>query len=175
MDVLREVDDARLKLIPQIRDHAREMHGLLNDPALYAYTGGGPPDSLEWLVNRFRLLESRRSPDGKQLWLNWVIREKASGRLVGYVQATVDGSTADAAWVIGTAHQGRGHATRAARLMLGELERMGVRQLTCHVNRQHTASIRVAEKLGFADTGSIEDGEAVFSQRLSTGHSTSRT
>src|SRR5213592_2725081 len=64
----------------------------------YSSDGGGsfsiyeyenePPPSLEWLRARFTKLESRRSPNGREQWLNWVIRLPTS-ELIGYVQATL--------------------------------------------------------------------------------------
>ena len=67
--------------------HAQEMCEILGDPAIYEFENG-PPESQEWLKNRFRKLETRRSPDGLEQWLNWVIR-LPTGQLAGYAQATV--------------------------------------------------------------------------------------
>ena len=76
-----------LRLEPQVAGHAPEMFELLRDPAIYEFENQ-PPESPEWLERRYRQLETRRSPDGAERWLNWVIRLQ-SGRLAGYVQATV--------------------------------------------------------------------------------------
>jgi RimJ/RimL family protein N-acetyltransferase len=74
-------------LEPQMATHAREMFVALSDPAIYEFENN-PPQSEEWLANRFKMLESTKSPDGKQLWLNWVVR-LPNQELAGYVQATV--------------------------------------------------------------------------------------
>lgn len=74
-------------LEPQTANHAREMFVVLSDPAIYEFENS-PPQLEEWLISRFKKLESRQSPDGKQLWLNWVVRLANKG-LAGYVQATV--------------------------------------------------------------------------------------
>lgn len=74
-------------LEPQVAAHAPEMFVVLCDPAIYEFEGE-PPPSLELLANGLRRKESRTSPDGKQKWLNWVVR-KNSGELTGYVQATM--------------------------------------------------------------------------------------
>ncbi|HSC98176.1 MAG TPA: GNAT family N-acetyltransferase, partial [Casimicrobiaceae bacterium] len=63
------------------------MFTLLQDPALYRYENEAPP-SLEWLEERFRRLETRRSADGNEQWLNWVVRLRGSS-LIGFVQATL--------------------------------------------------------------------------------------
>jgi hypothetical protein len=74
-------------LEPQTVAHAEEMFEVLSDPAIYEFENE-PPESLEWLRERYRKLETRRSADGTQHWLNWVIRLPTS-ELAGYVQATV--------------------------------------------------------------------------------------
>ena len=84
---MRTVLTPRLCLEPQIAAHADEMFAVLSDPAIYEFENA-PPASVEWLRQRFTRLETRRSADGSEHWLNWVVRLPSSG-LVGYVQATV--------------------------------------------------------------------------------------
>jgi RimJ/RimL family protein N-acetyltransferase len=110
----------RLLLEPQVAAHAREMFQVLSDPAIYEFENE-PPQSPEWLESRFRRLESRRSSDGAELWLNWVIR-LPSGALAGYVQATVlPESAAYVAYELASTHWRKGIGSSAVRAMLGEL------------------------------------------------------
>ena len=74
-------------LEPQVVSHAREMFAVLGDPAIYQFENA-PPVSEQWLRERFEKLETRKSTDGAQRWLNWVVRVP-SGELAGYIQATV--------------------------------------------------------------------------------------
>lgn len=140
---------ASLRLVPQVAAHADEMFALLQDPALYEHEGE-PPESLEWLRARFTKLESRRSADGSEEWLNWVV-QLASGELVGYVQATVSASgQADLAYVLGRRHWGRGFARRAVTLMIAELvAHHGVTALSAVLKRSNARSLRLLERLGF--------------------------
>jgi Acetyltransferase (GNAT) domain len=109
--------------------------------ALYRHIGGEPLDEAG-LRARFTRLETRRSPDGSYSWLNWIVRLCDTDQAVGYVQATVDSSSAATiAYVIGTAWQGRGLASEAVRAMVGELRAAGVRE----VNATIPASRRSAE------------------------------
>ena len=136
-------------LEPQVVAHAEPMFAVLADPAIYAHENA-PPPSVDWLRERFRRLESRRSADGHELWLNWVIH-LPDGRLAGYVQATVlaDGS-AGIAYELHSAHWGRGLGTRAVHAMAGELvARYGVRRLTAVLKRSNARSRRLLERLGF--------------------------
>ena len=84
---MRVVETGSFTLEPQIAAHAEEMFVVLSDPAIYAHENQ-PPRSLEWLRTRFAKLETRLSADGREQWLNWVIRLPTS-ELIGYVQATI--------------------------------------------------------------------------------------
>jgi len=156
-------------LEPQVRAHAAGMFEVLSDPAIYRFENE-PPESLEWLRARFARLESRRSPDGRQRWLNWVIRVP-SGELAGYVQATVhaDGRAA-IAYVLASRYWGRGLASDAVTAMVGELrERHGVRTLCAVLKQANEPSRRLLERLGFVpatqpllDVLGLEPGEIAF-------------
>ncbi len=77
-----------LTLEPLHTSHAEAMFELLRDPAIYEYLDYSPPASVEYLRDVYARLEARRSPDGSEAWLNWVIHPR-DHPLVGYVQATV--------------------------------------------------------------------------------------
>ena len=134
----------RLDLVPLVRAHADELFPALTDEALYAYTHQVPPVSLSALRDRFALLESRRSTDGTELWLNWLLRE--SGDAIGYVQATVIAEEATIAWVVGSAWQRRGYATEAVDAMISWLRSVGTRVIRANIHPDHAASQRVARK-----------------------------
>ena len=146
MHVIRST---RLTLEPQVLAHAEEMFVVLSDPAIYEYENQ-PPQSLEWLRARFAKLESRRSADGQQQWLNWVIRRSPS-ELIGYVQAAVgpDGH-ALIAYELSSPFWGRGLGSEAVQAMFGELSaRYGVRKLSAVFMRDNHRSMRLLERLGF--------------------------
>jgi len=75
--MMQVIGTGSLTLEPQTAAHAEEMFAVLSDPAIYAHENE-PPPSLEWLRARFAKLESRRSADGQQQWLNWGIRLPSS-------------------------------------------------------------------------------------------------
>jgi len=137
-------------LEPQTALHAAEMFAVLGDPAIYEYENA-PPASLEWLRARFEKLESRRSADGAEQWLNWVIRVPSSG-LIGYVQATVRADASAAiAYELASAYWGRGLARRAVEAMMRELaERYHVESFTAVAKRANFRSTRLLERLGFS-------------------------
>ena len=140
-----------LTLEPQTAAHADEMFLVLSDPAIYQFENE-PPASLPWLRERFSRLESRRSADGEQAWLNWAIR-LSGGELIGYVQATVSKDRrAMIAYVLGSRYWGQGYALRAVRAMMGELaEQYDVRQFLAIFKRANVRSRRLLERLGFCE------------------------
>jgi RimJ/RimL family protein N-acetyltransferase len=146
---MRALRTARLRLEPQRAAHADEMFDVLSDPAIYAYENA-PPKSAPALRERYVRLESRRSGDGSQLWLNWVLRVPAQG-LIGYVQATVSaGGRASIGYELASAHWGRGYAQEAVGAMLDELaRRYGVRAVFAVLKRANGRSRRLLERLGF--------------------------
>jgi len=156
---MRVVDTGRLRLEPQTAAHAEAMFAVLGDPALYEHENE-PPSSVEWLRARFGRLASRRSADGREQWLNWVIR-LPTGELIGYVQATVrPGGGAAIAYVLSSAYWGRGIAQQAVEAMIAELvEHHEVRSLSAVLKRRNVRSLRLLERLGFAPASPGHDGE----------------
>jgi RimJ/RimL family protein N-acetyltransferase len=147
---MRTISTERVVLEPQSAAHAQEMFEVLSDPAIYEHENA-PPESLEWLRERYEKLETRRSADGTQHWLNWVIRVPTS-ELIGYVQATVhpDGRAA-IAYELGSRWWGRGLAAAAVRAMIPVLvEDYGVRRLYAVFKRTNHRSQRLLERLGFS-------------------------
>jgi RimJ/RimL family protein N-acetyltransferase len=152
----------RFDLEPLRVEHAAEVAPLLADEALHRFTGGRP-DSPAELRARYARLVVGHSPDGTESWLNWVIRDRATGRPLGSVQATVRDATtgpfALAAWVIGAEHQGQGVAREAAAAMVDWLRQRGVQHVAAYVHPEHDASMAVARAIGLAPTDRVVDGE----------------
>ncbi|MFF3172622.1 GNAT family N-acetyltransferase [Streptomyces sp. NPDC057900] len=150
----------RLDALPLRVAHADEMAAVLSDPALHTFTGGAPQDA-EALRARY-VRQTAGSPDPAERWSNWVLSVRGDGRLVGYVQATVDvaGARAEIAWVIGTGWQGRGYAKEAAAGLVAHLLDGGaVRTVVAHIHPDHAASVAVAASAGLVRTDEWEDGE----------------
>lgn len=147
---MRTIEQGALLLEPQVAAHADEMFAVLSDPRIYEHENE-PPRSAAWLRERFARLESRVSPDGRELWLNWVLRLR-DGPAIGYLQATVyGGGRADVAYELGSAWWGRGLAAQAVQAMIDELvARYGVRRLSAVLKRSNQRSERLLQRLGFA-------------------------
>ncbi|WP_405948189.1 GNAT family N-acetyltransferase [Streptomyces prunicolor] len=152
------ISTARLDLVPLSAAHAEEMATVLSSPALHTFTGGEPlsPDALG---TRYERLVAG-SPDPAVSWLNWVLRLRADAHLTGTVQATVTGSEAEIAWVVGAPWQGRGFASEAAQGLVSWLTaRPAFRTVVAHIHPDHRASAAVATAAGLTPTDEWQDGE----------------
>ena len=152
----------RLDLEPLAVAHATELAPLLDDPSLHEFTGGAPLPAAA-LADRYARLAARRSPDGNQMWGNWVIRVRASGAAAGVAQATLPAGgpaagPAEVAWVLARPAQGRGYASEAARSLVALLRDDGW-TVVAHIHPGHLASQRVARAAGLSPTSDFHDGE----------------
>jgi ribosomal-protein-alanine N-acetyltransferase len=178
--MMRTLHSARLLLEPQTPLHAPAMLKVLSDPAIYAYENQ-PPVSLDALTQRFQRLEARQSPDGRQQWLNWVLRQRSDGELIGYVQATVQADgRALVAHELASRHWGQGLGSEAVQAMLDELAGSGsvrpvqpVHQALAIFKRANHRSLALLLRLGFAEPAAddparsaLEPDEQLMSRSL---------
>jgi ribosomal-protein-alanine N-acetyltransferase len=133
----------------------------LADPAGYRYIPQEPPTKLEDLTARYRRLESHRSPDGKEAWLNWAIiglDDKAHG----YVQATVNlnSKAACIAYFVFSPSQRLGYAKESLGELLPALrEAYGIVRFNAEIYTRNVASIRLVESLGFVFTQHVQNAD----------------
>ena len=152
---------ARLVLEPLRLEHEAELAPLLADRGLHAFTGG-EPDSPAELHARIARRVRGRSPDGRDVWMNWVLRDGADA--VGTVQATLrPDRVAEVAWVVFTPFQGRGYAVEAAVVLVDRLLATGdADAVVAHIHPDHAASAAVARAAGLAPTAERHHGEVVW-------------
>jgi len=156
----------RLRLEPLVAAHADALYPILVDPRQLEFLDGPGPSSLEALRERYRKLESRRSADGTEWWLNWALVPLVPGRTaIGFVQATVQAD--QRAWVayeVGHAWWGQGYATEATRAMVEHLvARYRVTQCMASIDARHLRSRRLVERLGFREAvGDVQPGDVFY-------------
>jgi [ribosomal protein S5]-alanine N-acetyltransferase len=141
----------RFQLEPLAEHHAAAMFEGLSDPIAYRYIPQEPPSNVEELAARYKWLERRRSPDGNEAWLNWPLID-AAGKAHGYVQATVDLISKEAAiaYFIFPSSQRQGYAKEALRALLPALrDAYGIARFNVEIDTRNVASIRLVESLGF--------------------------
>ena len=158
------LETERLLLNPMVECDTDSLFRLLKDSEIHVFTGNNPPASADDLRARIRRRESRRSPTGDELWLNWTLRLKTDRSVVGYVQAGVEQGKADLSWVIGIPFQRRSYASEASRRVLQWLcDDLGVHEVRASIHPDHVASHRVARNIGLLKSGErTDDGEDVW-------------
>ena len=164
---MRTVHAGSLVLEPQVAGHAAEMFGVLSDPAIYEFENS-PPVSAAWLAERYAKLESRVSPDGKEQWLNWVVR-LPTGELAGYMQATIvsDGAV-HIAYELASRFWGRGIGSAAVSAMLEELAiSYGSCTFVATLKAGNRRSIALLERLGF-ERAAIHDSNDIVMRKTVT-------
>jgi ribosomal-protein-alanine N-acetyltransferase len=146
---MRTLSAPPLVLEPLAAGHAHEMFAVLGDPAIYEFENS-PPVSEEALLDRYTILERRKSPSRTQDWLNWVIRLPTK-ELAGYVQATVL-PTGDAyvAYELASRFWRQGIGSTALAAVLDELRvAYGVRLYVAVLKIRNFRSEGMLRKLGF--------------------------
>jgi ribosomal-protein-alanine N-acetyltransferase len=159
VDSERILKTKRLQLEPLVVAHAPELFKPLRDERLYRYYAGQPPESIEELRVRFALLAKRRSPDGTEKWLNWVVR-RHDGTVVGRVQATIRRDHTLIGYDIFVPYWRKGYGKEAVGAVLEFLAaECDVRIVHAIVDSENIGSIRLLESLGFtrAWTGDSDD------------------
>jgi [ribosomal protein S5]-alanine N-acetyltransferase len=147
---LRTLVTSRCTLEPLVAAHAHDMFTVLSDPAIYEFENE-PPISEEWLTRRYERLEQRRSPDGQETWLNWVVR-LPDGELAGGVQATVlPSGAACVAYELGSLFWRQGIGSSAVTAMLAELHsEYGVNTFVAALKSANVRSLGLLRGLGFS-------------------------
>jgi RimJ/RimL family protein N-acetyltransferase len=150
---MKTLRTARCVLEPQVEAHAPEMFLVLSDPAIYEFERM-PPPSVERLAAGYRLKESRTSPDGRERWLNWVVRLPTT-ELAGYVQATVLGSGVSyVAYEFASKHWRQGIASASVTAMLEELvQAYAVHTFVAVLKAANFRSLGLLHHLGFTPAG----------------------
>ncbi|MDT4953429.1 MAG: [ribosomal protein S5]-alanine N-acetyltransferase [Acidobacteriota bacterium] len=157
----------RLILEPLRREHARHLFPALSDARIYTFIPQDPPSSLLALENRYQQLESRESPDGDEVWLNWAIRLKQQDKYIGTVQATVrqNGSSL-LAYEFSPDFWGNGYATESClRIIESLFADYGVVVVIAEVDTRNAASCNLLERLSFERVSTRKDADFFKGQR----------
>lgn len=145
------LETRRLLLEPLLASHAARLYEHLLDGRLYTFIPQDPPASLEILEERYRKLSTRRSPDGREAWLNWAMRVRDGDGYAGLLEASVEGDrTAYIAYTAFVSYQRQGFATEACERLLRHLfGDYGVAVAVAEIDTRNAASIALVEALGF--------------------------
>ncbi len=156
-----QLETERLVLEPILPTHASGLFESSQDEGLYQFIPQDPPATLRALEDRYGFLSGRRSPDGREAWLNWAVRERSSGDYAGTLEATVYGNgTAIIAYMVFVPHQRRGFAAEACGRLLQHLfEDYRLSMVAAEIDTRNVASIALVEALGFERVGFQKDAD----------------
>jgi len=166
-----ETADLRLRG-PQPTDlpEAAAMHA---DPAFYRFLGN-KPNSEEEVWRRILAQLGHWAMVG---YGAWAIEEKATGRYLGTVgffdfQRDLTPSLKgipEAGWVLASHAHGRGYGSQALQAALAWADaHLPVDRITCIIDPDNTASLRLAQKFGFREFArtTYHDSTIVLLERL---------
>jgi len=150
-----------LVLEPIVPAHASALFEELQAPELYTFTPHDPPASLAALEARYQRWSARRSPDGRETWLNYAIFRPEDRRYLGLVQATLqETGTTYLAYEVFPAHWRRGVARRACTALLDHLfASYPIDAVSALVDTRNEASWRLLEALGFHRTHTLREAD----------------
>jgi RimJ/RimL family protein N-acetyltransferase len=156
-NVVPTVETARLTLGGRRLEDFAEYASMWGDANVTRHITGGTPATEEDSWGKFLRMAGHWPLLGFGYWL---VREKATGRLVGEVGfanlrrhvAPALGEAPEIGWVLATWAWGKGYATEAARAAIawGDTQFRSLRTV-CLIHPDNRASIRVAEKCGYRE------------------------
>lgn len=142
----------RLRLEPTSTHHAARVYEAMSDERLWTYFPNLRPKSLEELRELYRRWQ-RGNPyaNRDEAWENWICLLQDTETPVGAFQATIlPEGTAYIAYAIYIDYQRQGYAREGARAVIDHLRDVHhVRRVLADMHKENTASINLAETLGF--------------------------
>lgn len=145
------IETGRLVLEDLTVSHAKELFSGLQNPRLYTFLNERPPSSIQSLESRYATLTKRRSPDDRDIWLNWAVKRRDPDSYVGYVQATIQPqNVALLAYVFFCEHWGNGYARESVAALIDHLRsQFSVTTYCATVDGGNKRSIALLKAIGF--------------------------
>jgi RimJ/RimL family protein N-acetyltransferase len=135
-----------------------------HDPETRRWLDDPPMDDEAEAASMARVAEAFQTGRSAPL----VIADAGTGQPVGLINVQFrDDRTATIAYSVFAAHRGQGVAPRAVRLAVGwAFADLGLSELRLEIDPGNLASVRVAQKCGFAPAGrTADDGKLAFAVR----------
>jgi len=144
-------DSKRLAFESLTPTHASELFKEFSDDRIYRFIPLQRYKTVEELADRFTELSLHGPCDGTCVWLNWILKEKALGKYVGWVQATVhEHGLASIAYVVFPLFWRHGYAKEACSTIIDQLfAKTDTEMIFAEIDTRNDASIALIYKLGF--------------------------
>jgi [ribosomal protein S5]-alanine N-acetyltransferase len=159
-DLSLVLETDRLLLEPITTDHVEKMLTILCDEALYQYIPQNPPNSVS-LKQTYGFWQNRKSPDSKEIWLNWAAKLKTTNEYIGHFQAGWDSKNGfSVAYTVGIQFQKQGFAKEAVSSVIDFLvSHFDAETLRAWIDTRNLASINLMKSLGFTQSDFIENAD----------------
>jgi len=150
---------SRLILEPVKVEHASEMVSILSSPQLYNFVPQNPPD-IEKLKKTYELWSKRISPEGDEIWLNWVARGNDNNQLVGHFQVGQKPKECSIAYTVGLDFQRLGFAKEALLGIFSFLKvKMDTKIVKAWIDTRNAPSIELVKKLNMSQVSFISKAD----------------
>ncbi len=155
MPVRLPIETERLTLRAFVPEDREAMAAIHADPEVMRFIDTRGEDPATW-VDAYVAHQARHG------WGVWAIEERATGELIGEAGLSLldgRGPQLELGWLLRRDRWGRGLATEAARACLAAaFDELGAREVVAVVDVGNDASLAVARKSGFVETGQRRRG-----------------
>jgi len=163
-----------LEIEPLALQHVEQIFDALDFDSIYEFINSSPrPRDVGQMVARIKRLNAGPNPKSGQRWFNFTMFLNAE--VIGQLQATVVGSSAEIGYVLSPLFSGKGYATTGVRWLMEHLSMTGqIAEFWASVDPRNLKSIQLLRRCGFTETSlptqgllSYEPGDAIFQLRRS--------
>ena len=135
----------------------------LQDDGLYRWISMSKPKSVDSLAADWYRIESRISPDRKEIWLAWLVTSKSDQSPVGSIDVAidVDGVAVNFGYYFFVNEWGKGYGTEATSAVIQHLQKHQIKKFIATVTVGNTASVAVLKKLGFEFNRTIPNNDTL--------------
>jgi RimJ/RimL family protein N-acetyltransferase len=132
-------------------EHAQGLFDSLDDPRVYNYSGDVRPPNAAVLAAQFAYMALGPPPHlDHERWLNYAVRLKAGGALIGRLEATITGWRGEIGYLIGPRFWGQRYAAEAVEALQNHLRRNErVTEIWATTAPGNAHSVRLLMRLGY--------------------------
>ena len=160
----QHLETERLNIKPlKASDAAAAFPKLQDDDDLYRWISLTKPRSVDSLAEDWSRIESRTSPDHKEIWLAWFVSSKFDNSPVGSIDVSIDedGVAGNFGYYFFVNEWGKGYGTEATSAVIQHLQKHQVKKFIATVTAGNTASVAVLKKLGFEFNRTIPNNDTL--------------
>lgn len=148
-------------LEPLLPSHAERLFEATQSEQLYTFIPQNPPLTVQALAKKYTYWAGRKSPDGREIWLNYAIYSQSLAAYVGTLQATIlEDKTTYLAYEIFPNYWRKGFAKIVCSGFIQYLfQTYPIHAITAYVDTRNRASYKLLESLGFSQVRFIQQAD----------------